>query len=418
MQFMRRLLVRMIPRFSIRQLILLVAVCGVICATAGVWFQRVEKQKSIVKQLTDLGAGVTYEQRYLDRHSPNVVVTASTWRERLDDWLVAKFGTDAVYDVQGVYVPRKNAVEIAKLLPGLRSLEQLEVFLTEEQFDEAWKSLILCRQLKRLVLKPARTKRLRGISQLKRLENLQIDFGELDRDDFKEIAELDQLRTLKLDIVWTSDDALEALGNLAGLKEFHLTHAGLSEEVSSQGTAFLKSMPGLRRLTLARMPLIDDEVFALIGNLKQLEYLNLDQAGLDGSMLDQLVTLEKLTELNLIGTNVGDQAMQHIGKLKNLESLDLGSTQVSDAGMERLVELPNLKGLHLSGLKLTDKAMLHVSALKQLDELFMVRVPVTDAGIEQLLQMGSLRMIGLEQTRVTQKGLARIKQMLPKCRVW
>ena len=214
-----------------------------------------------------------------------------------------------------------------------------------------------------------------------------------------------------------SDDAVQPLSALTLLEEFHLTHAGTSTTVTNQGVAVVGSMPLLRRLTLARMPLIDDQILQHIAGLKQLTSLNLDQAGVAGTQFGCLKELPRLTTLNLIGTQTDDQAWHHLVGLEHLTDLNLGYTNVTDAGTPQLAKMTQLVALNLSGTEITDETTLHLQGLA-LEELFIVSTKVSDAGIDPLLKIGTLRSFGFAKTRVTPTGTNRVKNMLPNCHLW
>jgi len=58
----------------------------------------------------------------------------------------------------------------------------------------------------------------------------------------------------------------------------------------------------------------------------------------------ELAALEKLTELNLAGTEATDRVLKAITVLKALKSLNVRSTKVTDAGVKNFQKvLPNCK---------------------------------------------------------------------------
>jgi hypothetical protein len=75
-----------------------------------------------------------------------------------------------------------------------------------------------------------------------------------------------------------------------------------------------------------------------------------------------------LKELELVRTRTGDEAMPVIGQLKQLERLNLDYTAVSDAGLGELAGLP-LVELRLDSAKITDAGVekLKIPTLKILN---------------------------------------------------
>ena len=72
-----------------------------------------------------------------------------------------------------------------------------------------------------------------------------------------------------------------------------------------------------------------------------------------GPGLKHLESLNGLTQLDLWGTGIGDDALVHLGGLAQLERLGLGDTKVSDAGLVHLARLSGLKSLSLDNTLVT-----------------------------------------------------------------
>ena len=172
----------------------------------------------------------------------------------------------------------------------------------------------------------------------------------------------------------TDDD----LGKLAAWNE-QLT------SLSLRGTAVigtsLSNFKSLKQLTI-KPALFPDEIerddgMEAIGQLKQLEKLNLDMANITDVGIKYLAGCEALTELDVmrnkltavgfgalernrkltklkVGVYAGDAELKAIARLKSLESLELWQTNVTDRGLEVLKDLNNLETLVLTGGKVTD----------------------------------------------------------------
>ena len=67
--------------------------------------------------------------------------------------------------------------------------------------------------------------------------------------------------------------------------------------------------------------------------------------------------LEKLTSLDLGGTQITDAGLKELAKLKQLEGLSLNDTKITDAGLKELVKLQKLTTLYLGTIKITDAGM-------------------------------------------------------------
>ena len=423
-RFWQRILNRLRPRFGLRTLLVLVTITSVLTATIATWYQRGEQQRRIVAQLIERGASVTYDAEYQKRFSQEGRIVfphrKHTWSERFDVWVSDKFGNDAVYDVRAARVSGPNSEQTLPLVAKLPSIVKLDLSAEvpwTELSDGTWSELLRCEQLQVLKLERASRsgRRLAGLAKLSELKQLTIKSGELTIEDVREIAKLSQLKKLNLELVHTSDDALQPLSALTGLEEFHLVHAGLSETVTNRGVAVIASMPRLRKLTLARMPLIDDQAMQNIAGLSQLTYLNLDQAGVAGTEFGCLTGLP-LTTLDLIGTQTEDQAITHLLELKQLINLDLGHTKITDAGASQLEKMTQLKSLNLSRTEITDKTLEHLQSLP-LQRLYIESTNVSDAGIDSLLKIKTLDVVGFANTKITAQETIRFKTQRPECQV-
>jgi hypothetical protein len=82
-----------------------------------------------------------------------------------------------------------------------------------------------------------------------------------------------------------------------------------------------------------------------------------------------LMTLNNLRELHLVGTMVPEGGLKELAPLKGLQSLGLGGTEVTDAGLKELGALKGLQWLNLAGTKVTDTGLKELSAFKNLQWL-------------------------------------------------
>ena len=81
--------------------------------------------------------------------------------------------------------------------------------------------------------------------------------------------------------------------------------------------------------------------------LTNLEYLDLDDAGVTDAGLRHLRNLTKLRCLRLGNTSVGDHGLALLSELPNVREIELVGTLVTIEGVERLVNLPSLETLYL-----------------------------------------------------------------------
>jgi hypothetical protein len=112
-----------------------------------------------------------------------------------------------------------------------------------------------------------------------------------------------------------------------------------------------------------------------------------------------------------------DAGLEVIGDLPQLERLDLWFSDVTDRGLANLKALKRLRLLSLEATKITDGSLKHVAALPRLERLVLADTAVTDTGLEFLRSSMHLEYINLEGTHVTPEGVRRLSQALPNCEI-
>ncbi len=137
-------------------------------------------------------------------------------------------------------------------------------------------------------------------------------------------------------------------------------------QVTTQGIKALGSLPKLRWLDLAGLPVDEKDLESLLGGTSVLEKLNLER------------------------TRVSDQLQGLLQGHVGLREVDLSSTRVSDLTIQAL------------------------RANRQLEILWLTASAVTDNSIDVLAQMTQLRRVDLQLSRVSEAGIARLKQARPK----
>lgn len=80
--------------------------------------------------------------------------------------------------------------------------------------------------------------------------------------------------------------------------------------------------------------------------------------------------------------------------LEKVTALDLTGTQITDEGLKEVVKLQKLEALWLSNTKITDENLKELAKLQKLQELF------------------------LDGTKVTAAGVAELKKAMPNCEIY
>jgi hypothetical protein len=146
----------------------------------------------------------------------------------------------------------------------------------------------------------------------------------------------------------------------------------------------------LQNLTLIHTDANDERIKCLAGLHRLRSLAIIDSPDVTSAGIRCVALIPELNGLSLIGTGIGDDALQAIGRLSELETLDLSRTRITDVGM------PALAGL------------------KKLEWLLLIDTALTDDGVAKLAGLSRLRQIALKGSKVTAKGKEILRQMYPK----
>ena len=104
--------------------------------------------------------------------------------------------------------------------------------------------------------------------------------------------------------------------------------------------------------------------------------------------------LEKVTYLELIGTQFTDAGLKKVAKLQKLRTLGLANTKITDAGLKEVAKLQELEHLNLTSTK------------------------ITDTGLKELAKLQKLMYLYLDDTAITDDGAVELKKALPNCEIY
>jgi WD40 repeat protein len=268
--------------------------------------------------------------------------------------------------------------------------------------------------------------------------------------DLKERATLAHLQIVKklprltglslTNIRGLKDQDLTVLKDFPNLEVLSLGGA----RITDAGLAHLKSITGLKSLTLSNMSQVTNVGLGHLAGMTGLTTLALNGTGVTGAGLAHLKGLTNLEFLWLNYMQLADDDLKHLAGMTRMKGLGLAATRVTDGGlahlngmtaMRRLVLVDNqgitneglahLKGmtamreLLLSGTKVGDAGLAHIAQMKQLTELNLSDTSVTDAGFEHLAGLTNLTNLGLWRLPGLQgKGLAHLKGMTNLTELW
>lgn len=196
------------------------------------------------------------------------------------------------------------------------------------------------------------------------------------------------------------DREIACLGELRNLERLNIYRT----EVADSGLAVLLRLPKLKSLAAPRA--VTDRGMVTIGQIKTLESLGLWCPVTDAG-LSYLKNARGMETLNLSGTQITGKGLQYLSEMKRLRYLCLSSTDVANGGLESLNNLPSLRELRLDFTRVTDQDLAGIEpTLARLETLYLNSTAVTDAGVAHLRGARNLKTLWLDNTKITDGGLA------------
>lgn len=226
---------------------------------------------------------------------------------------------------------------------------------------------------------------------------------------FNEIP-LSDLEELGLDHVSVSDAGIAGLPPMPKLKKLDMS----SKRLTGACLHSLRRFPQLDYLRLPGLRAVRSEDIAVVGQLKQLEFLDLQAVELGDDAVPILVSLPKLSVLILewsydgsCGPRFSPQGISRFRACRALKCLRLSGCAVDDSALTALASsLSQLDDLFVARTRITDSSMSAVGNLRHLTWFNFAETKVTDAGVSALASHPSLKTISLEGTRVGNASLA------------
>jgi hypothetical protein len=205
--------------------------------------------------------------------------------------------------------------------------------------------------------------------------------------------------------------AIAAAGGTVDQDGSRITGVGL-EKATTLATVLplLGQLRDLETLNIGNPALKDADVRAIEG-LPKLKSLGFMGAPIGDAAMPVLKTLPALRVLNISATKVTDDGLAQIKDLSALEYLGLKGTGLTDAGLLNLKNLTGLVTLNLADTKITDAGLVNLSGMTHLESVNLSNDNVTDAGLAQLARMPSVAGINVSGTKVTDAGLVQLKQL-------
>ena len=297
-------------QFSLRTLLLLVAIVAVGCGWLGRKIEQKRQERAAVQVIRALGAEVYYDYQVVGRGQPPREPDGPRWLRDL-------LGDDFLAHVDAVELPQQGA---GAVLANLKSLTRLRVLNAsgDELTDASLVPLNELTELQELGLWGADNVTDRGIANLRglhQLRKLHLCRAHLTDAGLENLDGLNQLEELDLTYTKIAGDGLRHLKGLTLLKVLNLSQTDVGDAAVVQ----IKSLPRLVRLDLGATK-ITDIASRDLSRLTQLEYLNLTLTRITDASLVKLESLSQLRQLWLVATDVSDAGAHELQRrLPNCE---------------------------------------------------------------------------------------------------
>jgi len=233
------------------------------------------------------------------------------------------------------------------------------------------------------------------------VDNTKIITAQVDSENVDELVDFPNV--VAVSMVGATSEDLDRLSDYTGLMALDLGYTKISDD----GLASLAELTELRILNLSYTE-VTDEGLQYLSGLKNLRSINLESTEITDEGLTHLENLEELRHLNLFRTpagkmealvmrgqpyKVGDAGTFSLSKMNKLTELNLHGSDITDDGIDQLVSMTNLRFLDLSATKITDASLAELSKIK------------------------SLRYLDIKGTEITTAGLKTLRKSLPGCEI-
>lgn len=405
----------LIPRFSLRTLLITVTVFAV---AFGFWVERAERQRRVAEFLTSRGVNWYF--------GPSRWFKPPKERDgRINHYL---YSITSLLYFSGNDPHPQQAGEVVKEVARLPCLQGIK-------FD--------MRGVKQVDWRP--------LASAPVLTDLQISGVEYSEADIEVLGSIPYLKRLDLVSFGSNTKDISALANAKDLEELFITFF----EVGPHEVGDVPKLPKLRRLKLSG---VDDKVCVALAGSKTLEWLSLMGCDITDDGMAALRGLPALEQLDIGITCVGDASVETLASMPKLRTIYVNGTRFTFQGLSRLCEKgsvkeicpsfiaqpPPLLAIHGQGAPFPspgalppevffgDKAPLDVSVVTELSlpygilhEEFFEVLPsltsltslrlsssnVTDKDLAAVAKVTSLTKLELDHTAVTSDGLAKLSSL-------
>ena len=187
-----------------------------------------------------------------------------------------------------------------------------------------------------------------------------------------------------------------------------------NERVSDEDLVDLAQLRDLRALKLEECNITDAGV-EHIKDLQSLTSLMLTETEITDEALKHIANLRNLTQLRCGAEKVTDTGIIYLHGLQ-LRNLSLDWSRITSAGVRHIADsFPDIVDLNIGATLIDDDAMADVGRMKNLRTLWLYRTGISDAALSHLHGLTELTMVCVYKTAVTETGLAELLRTIPDC---
>jgi hypothetical protein len=231
-----------------------------------------------------------------------------------------------------------------------------------------------------------------------------------------ELQAYEKLQRLDLSHTRISDEGLLRIKPAKNIRDLDLFYA---EQITDLGMTALKGWRTLKKLNV-RGTRIADDTLDIVGELRQIEWLDIANTGATDVGIDSLAPLTNLKHLGLGRSRVSPAAAGIIRLFTTLESIDLGGPRgvarnqrnrgigpLPPALIAALLELKQLHTMELGHSEADTEALRKLASLPKVGKLGLEGCQgVDDQALEGLAAWRTLKFVDVQETKVTAKGVA------------
>ena len=263
---------------------------------------------------------------------------------------------------------------------------------------------------------------LRLVAELTELKALRLRGYELSDDGAEHLSKLRQVVDLRCQETRLSDKAFTSFANFTKLQSLTISEGpGLVEQrITGTGLQHLSCIDHLRHF-LANDSRVTDEGVKQLARFTNLESIRLGQhryererSMVSDAGVAHLTELASLKELDLHRTLISAAAIDSITQIGTLEVLNLGGNVLSRPALNKLASLTKLRVLNLSNTSVNDSTLEGLASLENLEQLNVAGTEVSNAGLRYLSSYKRLARIDVSNTAITEESSQEAEANLPK----